>query len=381
MSNTAAHCQDNSNEYASLHRVALCDTTNTRINKVTSASSLLNKPGAFVHGKANQREYASLHRLAKHDSGESWTNKLSSVSTVAKTAYTSTKKGRYGDAKQMRPAPPPLWTYLTQARQEPSASESPAKQLVILDLNGTLIHRPGKKAKRMMERPFLQPFLDYCFRHFKVMVWSSARPENVKDLVKQFVKPEYQPLLVAELARDAFGLPPNDYLANVQVYKNLQIVWRKEEIQQHHPEYVTGGTFGQHNTILIDDTVLKANAQPHNLLLIPEFKGESVEMTGDVLQEVAGYLELLRFQKDVSQYMRKSPFKGDGTHAYQWPEDVEAMEMVMAKPKGSKKKAKKSKKANPLDSSVPKDEFPSKEIPGSFQKPLALRPASLRKDW
>jgi hypothetical protein len=107
----------------------------------------------------------------------------------------------------------------------------------------------------------------------------------------------------------------------VQVYKNLDLVWSKEEIQKQHPDYESGGRFGQHNTVLIDDTTLKAAAQPHNLLLCSEFSATPEQMREDKLREVAGYLEVLRTQRDVSKFMRKEPFAlSSGKWTYEWPE-------------------------------------------------------------
>jgi hypothetical protein len=151
------------------------------------------------------------------------------------------------------------------------------------------------------------------------MVWSSAKPATVKSLVDQSLDKDLRSMLVASWARDTFGLSATNFNQNVQVYKNLRLIWSRDQIQQHHPDYEAGGRFGQHNTVLIDDSALKASAQPHNLLEIPEFEATPEQMAGDVLREVAGYLEILRQQSDVSKFISKQPFKGDGRWSYDWP--------------------------------------------------------------
>ena len=98
---------------------------------------------------------------------------------------------------------------------------------------------------------------------------------------------------------------------NVQCYKNLERVWASK---------AGGNGFDQRNTVLIDDSALKASAQPHNLLEIPEFTGQITQQ--DVLGEVAGYLELLKVQEDVSKFISKTPFKADGTWSYNWEHAV-----------------------------------------------------------
>jgi len=220
----------------------------------------------------------------------------------------------------MLPGPTPSPEYLAQAAGEPYVIDPPGRVLVILDLNGTLIFRPNprKEATRLVARPFLKPFLQYLFENFSVMIWSSAKPENVKVIVENVLDEDLRSMLVACLARDSFKLTPHHYNLNVQVYKDLNIIWEKEEIQQKFPEHQYDNRFGQHNTVLIDDSVIKAVAQPHNLLLIPEFSGTAEEMEGDVLREVAGYLEVLKMQWDVSRFMRREPFKADGRWIYDW---------------------------------------------------------------
>ncbi|KAF2640530.1 HAD-like protein [Massarina eburnea CBS 473.64] len=210
------------------------------------------------------------------------------------------------DPKLMLPAPEPTSQYRIQAMGEPEAVDPPTPKLVILDLNGTLLYRPSRKQPtKMIGRPYLTQFLNYLFENFSVMVWSSARPDNVKALVDTGLGP-LQDQLVARWARDTLGLSPQHYNMNVQCYKNLDLVWDSE----------VGKGFNQSNTILIDDSALKASAQPFNLLEIPEFTGES--SPNDVLGEVAGYLELLRMQEDVSKFIFKTPFKANQTWSYNW---------------------------------------------------------------
>lgn len=152
------------------------------------------------------------------------------------------------------------------------------------------------------------------------MIWSSARPENVKALVEIGLG-EYEKRLVACWARDTLGLQPKHYHANVQCYKNLDRIWASDDIQRHMPGYESGARFDQRNTILIDDSSLKAAAQPHNLLEIPEFKGVDANTpVQDVLSEVVGYLEVLKMQEDVSKFIHKDPFRANGDWRIEWAE-------------------------------------------------------------
>jgi|TARA_R110002003_G_scaffold119_1_gene10559 hypothetical protein len=277
------------------------------------------KAKAAASGEDSQQEYGSLHRVDPLDMCTSRIDKVHSTPPPAKAG----KKGKYGDQKIMLPAPQPTGLYLSQAAEEASSNDALGDVLVILDLNGTVLFRPNKNAKTMIARPYLKPFLHYLFQNFKVMVWSSAKPVNVKSLVEQALDKDLRSMLVATWARDTFGLSATNFNQNVQVYKNLKLIWSRDQIQQHHPKYEAGERFGQHNTVLIDDSALKASAQPHNLLEIPEFEATPEQMeSDDVLREVAGYLEMLRQQADVSKFISKHPFKADGRWNFDWPNEA-----------------------------------------------------------
>lgn len=296
---------------------------------------------------ANSKKYDTMHQGGLASRVDKFRRDKTVYPTIPPT-------GRSKDRKLMLPAPTPTKAYLTQAAREPSTTESPHRILVILDLNGTLLYRPNRNNKTMIARPCLVPFLRYLFSNFAVMVWSSARPQNVSSLVEQSLEEDLRKTLVAQWAREAFNLKPEHYNANVQVYKNLDLVWRKEEIQKQHPDHESGGRFGQHNTILIDDSVLKAAAQPFNLLQISEFSATPQQMQEDKLRDVAGYLEALRFQEDVSRFIKRQPFQHDsGKWTYEWPQtdpstqggELQAkVSMQSPSKKQLKKKNKKAKK-------------------------------------
>lgn len=287
------------------------------------------------------------------------------------------KKGKYGDSKIMLPAPQPTELYLDQAAMEPSTTVNPpGHTLVILDLNGTVLFRPSKNPQAMIARPFLKPFLAYLFQNFKVMVWSSAKPNNVKALVDQALDKDLRSKLIGIWARDTFGLSSSNYSQNVQVYKNLRLVWSRDQIQQYHPKYNDGERFGQHNTILIDDSVLKASAQPFNLLEIPEFEATPEQMEGDVLREVAGYLELARHQADVSKFIKREPFDNGRQYKYVWlPEPV--LISVDKVTTGTGKKSKPQTK-NKNRNNKPSAPAPVSDIADSLSA-VALGPLSAKE--
>jgi hypothetical protein len=176
-----------------------------------------------------------------------------------------------------------------------------------------MLYRPDRKRpSHFVARQSTQLFLDYVFSKFQVMIWSSARPENVRLMCHQLFSDASRQRLIGEWGRDRMGLSPEDYNRRVQVYKRFEKVWADPSIQRRHPLSSSGALWDQSNTVLIDDSVEKARSQPFNLVEVPEFTGQA---ESDVLKRLAEYLDNLLMQTDVSAYIRQNPFKSETTTA------------------------------------------------------------------
>jgi NLI interacting factor-like phosphatase len=185
---------------------------------------------------------------------------------------------------------------------------SPKHILVVIDLNGTLLYRPSRKSPTVfVPRPFADQFLRYCIQTFKVVIWSSARPDNVRGMCRRLLTKEVQDLLVATWGRDKFGLTQDDYNMRVQCYKRLASVWNDAAIQASHPDAAAGARWNQTNTVLVDDSAEKARSEPFNFVQVPEFLGKGLEQDY-VLPQVHDYLNSLCFQENVSSFIRQNPF-------------------------------------------------------------------------
>lgn len=219
------------------------------------------------------------------------------------------------------PAPTPTAQYLERANQPPLKSATLRPLLLVIDLNGTLVFRK-RRTSSFVARPNLAPFLTYLFANHTLMIWSSAQPENVRSVCHRLFPPTQRRHVLAEWGRDTLDLTPAQYREKVQVYKRLDKVWRNETIRNGHPDVERGGVWDQSNTVLIDDSRLKAAAQPYNLLEIPEFTNSPEQRDADVLAQVVAYLEELRAQEDVSRFIRQRSFRVDDGRARGWPEEV-----------------------------------------------------------
>ncbi|KZT20498.1 hypothetical protein NEOLEDRAFT_1140602 [Neolentinus lepideus HHB14362 ss-1] len=220
------------------------------------------------------------------------------------------------------PAPPPPRspspTYLLTSLI-PSESLSPStttRKLLILDLNGTLLirspHTGGRAAYRWVNgqpppprmrsahpRPYMASFQSYLFHPetkewLDVMVWSSAQPHSVDDMVGKCFG-ERRRELKAVWARDTLGLSSNQYHTKTQTTKDLTKPWdyfaslaNKEASRSPsssrsaspEPSSETmpvsrGSPAAQvHSaltTLLLDDSPAKAHLQPYNHICIKEY--------------------------------------------------------------------------------------------------------------
>ena len=138
------------------------------------------------------------------------------------------------------------------------------RRLIILDLNGLLLFRvmEGKKKAykdylstskkvgnfRVWERPFCVPFVNFVLDNFDVVVWSSAMKHNVDPLVDSVFgerKAELKGVLYQNSClRQRY---PDETVKKPLFKKPLEKAWE-----------VAGEGFDETNTLLIDDTEIKA---------------------------------------------------------------------------------------------------------------------------
>ncbi|KAL4738678.1 NLI interacting factor-like phosphatase-domain-containing protein [Aspergillus similis] len=223
-------------------------------------------------------------------------------------------KGNRVDDAQRRiskaPRPPSATKkYLDQASLPPRESSSPQPLLVILDLNGTLIYRKTRKFPPSFSRRVgLDDFLKVLVEKYKVMIWSSSQPPTVAAVCEQLFSESNRKKLVAEWGRDKLGLSKSEYNTKVQVYKTLETVWSSKKIQASHPGRVNKGKkkgprWDQSNTVLIDDSRLKAVSEPYNLIEIPEFTNNPDVDESAIFPKVLQRLEILAKCDDVSKML------------------------------------------------------------------------------
>jgi hypothetical protein len=203
--------------------------------------------------------------------------------------------------------PNPTVEYIEAANEISHPLAAPRHLLVVIDLNGTLLYRPSRNhPTKFIDRPNARLFLKYCIETFHVVIWSSARLGNVNAMCNSIMTPELRKKCIAIWAREKFDLTATDFDRRVICYKRLTKLWNTKTIADTHPEAYLGRKWDQTNTVLIDDSVEKAKAQPFNLIEVPEWSGD---MTDSVLPSVHDYLNMLSQHSNVSACLRSNPFK------------------------------------------------------------------------
>ncbi|RAO72120.1 uncharacterized protein BHQ10_008132 [Talaromyces amestolkiae] len=233
--------------------------------------------------------------------------------------------------------PLPLKSYLEQAAKEPIDLQFTQPLLVILDLNGTLLYRRRKVfPPKFTRRPALNYFLERLTTRHEVMVWSSSRPDTVDAICNEIFSTGQKEKLVARWSRDHLDLNKEQFNSKVQVYKVLEKVWADKDIQAKFPtkkdlsgkaafnaiRYTPGldketemtgflnKRWDQSNTVLIDDSTLKAAANPYNIIQVPEFTNVPNENDTTVLKELLLKIRVLAKSNDVSRRLRSLGSEG-----------------------------------------------------------------------
>ncbi|KPI37690.1 putative FCP1 homology domain-containing protein [Cyphellophora attinorum] len=151
--------------------------------------------------------------------------------------------------------PEPSQTYLHTAALPSQQLLQPQKLLVLLDLNGTLVYRTGYMRREVVKRPGVDRLVQYLFANHHVMLFTSATLKSAERMAKTLLTPEQYSQLITIRSREDLDLTHEQFINKVQVYKDLNVIWKDKAIVQAAPIWV----------------VIKAKSHPHNLLQVTEF--------------------------------------------------------------------------------------------------------------
>ncbi|KAF5350130.1 hypothetical protein D9756_009123 [Leucocoprinus leucothites] len=284
--------------------------------------------------------------------------------------------------------------------------EGVVRKLLVLDLNGTLVYRsphrswhdrlPGRAGggtaatkddvyaqfdpsqprplRTAHPRPYLTSFRNYLFhpitkRWLDTMVWSSAQPHSVNDMVEKCFG-DRKGELIAIWARDRLGLGANDYGRKVQTTKDLNKPWSELNSIPIEPSVDSGPSTDsssapsplkrEHSaktTLLLDDSPLKAHLQPYNHLCLKEYDLEMRKHDMSVRElEVARekYAGVLAGKQPIEDFLSKDKTsEGLDLGQIQQPDtttlatDANNQELIQGpKAESPRKRRRKEKKEN-----------------------------------
>ncbi|KAI8061685.1 HAD-like domain-containing protein, partial [Gongronella butleri] len=194
--------------------------------------------------------------------------------------------------------------YVELARQASTTLDTMqrSRQLLVLDLNGTLLSR-NKNRKSMYVRPHIDLFLRYIFARFEVMVWSSASRKSVHNMLHLFGKKRRS--LLAVWTREDLGLTQEQFDAKVPTCKDLQRLIDAPLLRDHQPHYDLS------NIIVLDDSPRKITMQPFNCVAVRTFHHTDPDFGthGDQeLLRVMQYLDRLCLETNVPGFIRTTPY-------------------------------------------------------------------------
>lgn len=178
---------------------------------------------------------------------------------------------------------------------EGSRRTSPTK-LIVLDLNGLLIHREKVKSKGaadmkrrcgtqqwtkvgmfvVWKRPYLEEFIEFCLEHFDVAVFSSVRPHNIAPLIDLVFGERKQELVFVwdQTKCTTFGRDPDNKMKPLFI-KPLGL------ILEAFPQYSAD------SVLIVDDSPYKCLRNPPNTAIHPIPWDPSQTDDGELLEGAA----------------------------------------------------------------------------------------------
>ncbi|KAJ2822287.1 hypothetical protein IWW50_004273, partial [Coemansia erecta] len=214
---------------------------------------------------------------------------------------------------------------------EQNELNSTHKEMIVLDLNGTLVWRGPRKQDRSRSgygRPYLAEFLRFALDNFAVMVWSSAQPGSVSDMMNKLLSPYCKEFVRVWDRR--FCDIDGQYFAKSRTVKDLERICNGFNLADS-PNCNVYGTYNGYtgvcsgpkdrwtldNTIIVDDSESKTALQKDNHVFVSTFEdplatkkdGSPVD---DELLKLKRYLEAYVSQKEyhptLVDYMRANPW-------------------------------------------------------------------------
>uniref|UniRef100_A0A7S1X8D4 Mitochondrial import inner membrane translocase subunit TIM50 n=1 Tax=Tetraselmis chuii TaxID=63592 RepID=A0A7S1X8D4_9CHLO len=200
------------------------------------------------------------------------------------------------------------------------------RHLVILDVNGMLVHRwrpvggerqpqqePDATTSRgqlLYNRPYMREAVELLCKSFSVLVWSSMQGHNLEEVVAHCFQDKVDTLLGVWDQTKCTEVRERDMGEGFREQHGIRagkpIFLKELRRLQDHPALAH---FYPNNVLLIDDSLYKAVRNPPNTAIHPlAWSPESEAAHDDELEMVCKYLKRLLRASSVSEMVRDNPF-------------------------------------------------------------------------
>ena len=159
------------------------------------------------------------------------------------------------------------------------------KKLLILDLDETLIFATENKSEReadftvgqyfVYQRPFLNEFIEFCFEHFEVAIWTTATRSYANEILQTILKTDQklQFLWTRERCTLSFDEEEREHYFVKRMSKIRRCGYKLESV------------------IVVDDSPNVWKCSYGNLVRVNKFEGNQTDEELKILPNYLGKLE------------------------------------------------------------------------------------------
>ncbi|CAF0947256.1 unnamed protein product [Adineta steineri] len=188
------------------------------------------------------------------------------------------------------------------------------KKLLVLDLDGTLIFAEEKVELIYMQveqrhdfeledgsilvwkRPDIDEFLEWCFEHYDIGIWSASGSEYVHSVLSHIIpghlRAKVKFIWTSTRCTRKYQQRGLDTYSVPITLKKLKKIWRRN--RSHSPNSVA--IYNRRNTLIVDDTPVTYRTNYGNAIPIISYTGNSKDSE---LKRIKNLLDLLLSSNDV----------------------------------------------------------------------------------
>jgi TFIIF-interacting CTD phosphatase-like protein len=197
------------------------------------------------------------------------------------------------------------------------------RKLLILDIDGTMIFAEEKVNliyKQVVQhhhfeldqgsicvwkRPNIDEFLEWCFEHYDIGIWSASSSEYVHSslsyIIPDHLRSQIKFIWTSMRCTRKYQSRSSDTYPVPMIIKRLRKLWRRKSSASDNPNLVN--TYSKLNTLIVDDTPATYQENYVNAIPITSYTGSLKDCE---LERVRNVLELLISSNDVRTVNKRS---------------------------------------------------------------------------